>query len=141
MKMKISNGQIAAIVAEIWQIQEDRLKSPLRARKISRPRQVAFWIAVRQCGHSFSGVGRYYKRHHSSVMKGVEKVDRLCAEDPSFALRVRDAAARVATLTPRRDGQATIWSRPIRVEATFPLVDPAMQVDRFRLWVAGAGGR
>lgn len=64
-------------------------KCPLNPHTISRPRQVAMYLADRLTGRSYSNIGRYFGgRDHSTVIYAIRKVEERRTRDPQLAGRL-----------------------------------------------------
>jgi chromosomal replication initiator protein len=66
--------QIADEVAALARISADELFGRSRRRKIARARQFAMW-AARQHGMSFSEIGSFFDRDHTTVMHACRAVE------------------------------------------------------------------
>lgn len=120
MKARILSRDVARVVCRLWPVTLADLQGRSRARRISEPRQVAYWLGVRHCGRSMPEVGHYYGRDHTSVHHGVHAVDRRMAQDGDFAAKVMTAQALVKLLRPVAwpDGRIGLPA-PMPASATF----------------------
>ena len=77
--------EIQTEVAKYFQIRVNDLCSSRRERAISRPRQVAMYLAKQLTHHSMPDIGRRFGgRDHATVVYSVRKVDQLRAMDKEF---------------------------------------------------------
>jgi chromosomal replication initiator protein len=78
--------EIQRRVAEHYNIKLADMSSPRRARQVSRPRQIAMYLAKQLTTKSLPDIGRGFGgRDHTTVMHAVKKVEELAAGDISFA--------------------------------------------------------
>ncbi len=86
---------IPEIVAMQFQITIGEMLSHRRDRRVARPRQVAMWLCQRVAMESFSGIGRYFGRDHTTVMAAIRRVDLLMAGDAALAAVVWELAGQI----------------------------------------------
>lgn len=78
--------EIQRRVAEHYNIKLADMSSPRRARQVSRPRQIAMYLAKQLTTKSLPDIGRSFGgRDHTTVMHAVKKVEELATGDISFA--------------------------------------------------------
>jgi chromosomal replication initiator protein len=78
--------EIQRRVAEHYNIKLADMSSPRRARQVSRPRQIAMYLAKQLTTKSLPDIGRSFGgRDHTTVMHAVKKVEELAAGDISFS--------------------------------------------------------
>ncbi|MCF8121733.1 MAG: chromosomal replication initiator protein DnaA, partial [Desulfarculaceae bacterium] len=81
---------VLRVVAAHYGIRPADIKSARKSRDISRPRQVAMYLARRLTKASFPEIGQALGgKDHSTVVKGVQRVEKLLAQDPELADTVR----------------------------------------------------
>ncbi|MGL4426348.1 MAG: chromosomal replication initiator protein DnaA [Alphaproteobacteria bacterium] len=77
--------EIQRKVAEYYNIRISDLHSPKRARSVTRPRQVAMYLAKSCTSRSLPEIGRSFGgRDHTTVLYGVKKIEELMLEDSSL---------------------------------------------------------
>ncbi|MGL5785124.1 MAG: chromosomal replication initiator protein DnaA [Alphaproteobacteria bacterium] len=77
--------EIQRKVAEYYNIRISDLHSPKRARSVTRPRQVAMYLAKSCTSRSLPEIGRSFGgRDHTTVLYGVKKIEELMLEDASL---------------------------------------------------------
>ncbi|MGL4824927.1 MAG: chromosomal replication initiator protein DnaA [Alphaproteobacteria bacterium] len=77
--------EIQRKVAEYYNIRISDLHSPKRARSVTRPRQVAMYLAKLCTSRSLPEIGRSFGgRDHTTVLYGVKKIEELMLEDSSL---------------------------------------------------------
>lgn len=86
---------ILLLVGRAFGIAHADLMGRGRARHFARPRQIAMWLCRRCTPCSFPELGRVFGRDHTTVMHGVEQVERLMAAEPKFAAAVWGLAAQI----------------------------------------------
>lgn len=73
-------GRIMDILVEECKkggIHVDTMLSDTRTLKVVNVRHLAMWRARHELGESLQKIGRVFKRDHTSVMSGINRVDRL----------------------------------------------------------------
>lgn len=81
---------VLSAVASHFGIKVSDLKGSRKNREVSQPRQVAMYLARRLTRHSFPEIGRAFGgKDHSTVVKGVKKIEAILRESPELAERVR----------------------------------------------------
>ena len=79
---KINTEAIQKIVAEHFNLRVQDLKSKKRARTISTPRQIAFYLTREITGASFPEIGeKFGGKDHTTVMHGVKKIENDLGKD------------------------------------------------------------
>jgi Bacterial dnaA protein helix-turn-helix len=71
------------------------IRSRRRTPAISRPRQIAIWIAARNHVQTLSGIGRYLGMHHTTVMHSRKAIDQLIGENEPMRQRILDLETRI----------------------------------------------
>lgn len=79
---------IQAMTATHFDLPVSEMKSPCRARKYARPRQVATWLCRELLKEGWSSLGRRFNRDHTTAIYSCRKVKTFIAEDPIFAVKV-----------------------------------------------------
>lgn len=88
-KKILSLKRIAASVAEFYHISETDLLKQSRRKEFVNPRQVAMYLARKEMKSSFPAIGEYFGgRDHTTVMHGVEKVEKLVGNTPTMKQEV-----------------------------------------------------
>lgn len=81
--------KIALSVAEFYNITLEDLLKQSRKKEFVKPRQVAMYLARKELNSSFPTIGDFFGgRDHTTVMHGVEKVDKLVNEKGSVKQEV-----------------------------------------------------
>ena len=78
------------------------MRSPCRARRVARPRQVAMYLARRMTRRSFPEIGRQFGgRDHTTVMHACHAVEALIEADLVFHAQVELLRLRIARSEPQ----------------------------------------
>jgi chromosomal replication initiator protein len=89
---------VLSAVAEEAGVTVSEICSDTKLRNIARPRQAAYWIANRRFGYSLLCIGEAIgNREHSTVLRGVRKIDRLISEEELNGM-IRRVIARLGYL-------------------------------------------
>jgi chromosomal replication initiator protein len=87
---QVSLEDVMGTVARHYGIKVVDIKSSRKTRDVTHPRQVAMYLARKLTRASFPEIGKAFgNKDHSTVVKGVKKLDRVLQEDPEEAERVR----------------------------------------------------
>lgn len=73
--MVITPDIVVRYVCRYYGIEEKQLKSQLRSKNISEPRQVAMYLIRHLTKMSFPDIGQYFGRDHGTVHHSVKKVE------------------------------------------------------------------
>jgi chromosomal replication initiator protein len=87
-------GIIEATAAVFGVSPRDVLSARRDSRSVSA-RHAAMWLARRMTLHAYPGLGRAFRRDHSSVMYGVSRATQRMIDDAIFAGRVRTLEATI----------------------------------------------
>jgi chromosomal replication initiator protein len=88
-KKILSLKKIAQSVAEFYHISEDDLLKQSRRKEYVNPRQIAMYLARKEMKSSFPAIGEYFGgRDHTTVMHGVEKVEKMVGSIPNMKQEV-----------------------------------------------------
>jgi chromosomal replication initiator protein len=80
---RISIDSVVRAVAERFSLQPSQLKQKTNSHNISRPRQIAMYLAKELTGASLPELGRAFGgKHHTTVLHSIRKVEQARAEDP-----------------------------------------------------------
>ena len=97
---QVSIDDVLSAVAQQYGVKVADLKGSRKTRDVSLPRQVAMYLARRLTRASFPEIGRSFGgKDHSTVVKGVKRIQELLRENPELAEQVRVAER---ALTERR---------------------------------------
>lgn len=87
---QVSIDEVLSTVASQFGVKVSDLKGSRKTREVSQPRQVAMYLARRLTRSSFPEIGRSFGgKDHSTVVKGVKKVEEMLRENPDLAEMVR----------------------------------------------------
>ncbi|HEX7651105.1 MAG TPA: chromosomal replication initiator protein DnaA [Candidatus Paceibacterota bacterium] len=86
---KVSIEDIQRKTAEFYKLELRDFQSPMRARKVARPRQVAMYLARELTMRSLPEIGkRFGGRDHTTVLHACRRVVALCDDDAMFKQEV-----------------------------------------------------
>jgi chromosomal replication initiator protein len=86
---------IQNVVAKHFQIKVVELKSPLRARSVALPRQIAMYLIRKYTGTGFKEIGQYFGgKDHTTIIHACEKIEKGFETDPS----IREAVEAIQNL-------------------------------------------
>lgn len=89
-------NQIKRIVAAHFGISVIEMDSRRRARAVSRPRQIAMFMAKTLTTYSLPDIGRRFGgKDHTTVIHAVRKVQELAKEDEAFRETLADIEAKI----------------------------------------------
>jgi chromosomal replication initiation ATPase DnaA len=73
---KVSIRSIINATSQFYDIPVDQLLSRTRVRRISRVRQVAHYIAIKDFKYSYTKVGNYFGFDHTTVVHSVRAINK-----------------------------------------------------------------
>jgi chromosomal replication initiator protein len=82
---RVSTEQIRDLVARLYGLEPQVLTGKTRRKAVTRPRNLALYLCRRHTEASYAAIGRTFNRDHSTVMYGVEQVERGLTSDPKLA--------------------------------------------------------
>ena len=71
--------QLVARASELSGISVAALLSSIRTQQVSRWRQAVFYV-LRHKGASFAEIGKYFNRHHATIIHGCKNLDKHAAD-------------------------------------------------------------
>ena len=77
-------------VATEFNVPITELDARNNARLIARPRQVAMYLCKRLTKASLSEIGRYFKKHHTTVLHSIRKTEQNLEKDADLETQVND---------------------------------------------------
>ncbi len=84
----VSAEEICAACSKYYHVKEEELLSNKRTKNIARARQVVMYLMREILGHSHQKIGRFFDKHHTTIMYGIEEVEKKIKEDASFAMEI-----------------------------------------------------
>lgn len=83
-------------IAERYDVTIEELASEGRSCRITGARAAGYWLARRVTGQSFPAIGRGFRKDHTSVLRGVKRMEDERTKSPSIAeeLALLELAAR-----------------------------------------------
>lgn len=78
-----SAHEVIARVAAIFNLKSDALISYDRTARTSHIRQLAYYVIRTRLRHSLPEIGRVFGRDHTTILHGVQKIERLLATSPA----------------------------------------------------------
>ena len=76
---------IIQCVADYYNVKPGDLVGPRRTQNITRPRQLAIYLAKMMTTRSLPHIGRAFNRDHTTILYSIERVEKLQANDSSIA--------------------------------------------------------
>ena len=71
------------------------LLSTRRVSSLVSARHAAMWLARKLTTHGYLGLGRAFRRDHTTVMYGVTRAEQRMVDDAAFASRVQTLEATI----------------------------------------------
>ena len=105
--MKPDIADVERAVAARFNLTRDQMLGLTRARAVSRPRQIAMFLAREMTGLSLPRIGRHFARDHTTVLHACRRIRALAAKDAGLADAVegcREILARKNNLPPSVTG-------------------------------------
>lgn len=89
---------VLLVVARAYGYAESDIVGPVRLRTLSEARQIAYWLARNtiQPAPSYPELGRAFRRDHTTVMSGCERIASRMDADAVFFARVQSLRAALA---------------------------------------------
>ena len=90
-------------VCEAFGIDATDMASRTRDWRISRPRQVAMYLARELTPWSYPNLGRFFHRDHSTVIHAIQQVDKRIAESKELAWKVNALKLQLVSNDPQNN--------------------------------------
>lgn len=81
-------ADIVAIVCDLYQISVTDIVSPSRKREFAEARQIVMYLLYKYTNMGVIGIGRFLKRHYTSVIYGRDNVKDLMDVNALFAAKI-----------------------------------------------------
>ena len=89
-------SEIVRAVCDHYNLPMIDLLSDRRSREVSRPRQVAMWIARKMTIRSLPEIARYLRRgDHTTVMHGIRTIEGLIGKDVDLVADIHAIKRRI----------------------------------------------
>ena len=89
-------GLIISEVCRFYSIEEQVLRGTLKNKNTAEARQVAMYLCRKLTNLSLPDIGREFGRDHSTVLHGLNKIERLLADSTSgLQDNIRDITANI----------------------------------------------
>ena len=76
--------RVRDVVARVYGLSALELKGKSRRKAVTRPRNLAMYLCRRHTEASYAAIGKVFGRDHTTVMYGVDKVERGLGLDPKL---------------------------------------------------------
>ena len=95
-KKQLSIEKIKIVVAEYYNISPNELSSKIRTSKITMARHIAMYLCRSLLSSSLSQIGNEFGgRDHTTVINGIEKVEKLCKNNEDYLIAVTELKSRL----------------------------------------------
>lgn len=89
-KHEITEEEIIQAVAKYYNISSDQITSKVRTAQIALCRRIAMYLCRLLISSSYLRIGSVFSRDHSTVITGVEKVEKELKTDPQLITAIND---------------------------------------------------
>lgn len=87
---------IQSEVARFYHIKTSDIASEHRSREFSYPRQMAMYLSRELGTQSLTVIGRWFHRHHTTVMHGVREVEKRALKSKTIRRELDELRQRIA---------------------------------------------
>ena len=95
-KKNLTIEKIKIVVAEYYNISPNELSSKVRTSKIAMARHIAMYLCRTLLTSSLSQIGNEFGgRDHTTVINGIEKVEKLCKNNEDYLIAVTELKSRL----------------------------------------------
>ena len=95
-KKNLTIEKIKIVVAEYYNISPNELSSKVRTSKIAMARHIAMYLCRTLLTSSLSQIGNEFGgRDHTTVINGIEKVEKLCKNNEDYLIAVNELKSRL----------------------------------------------
>ncbi len=93
---RLTPASIISQVSEYFSVSPSQLKGKLRKREVLIPRQISMYLIRELTDTSLAEIGGYFDgRDHSTVLNSIERINRLCEEEPSLKRKLSEIKNRL----------------------------------------------
>ena len=105
---QITADEVMKLVSHEYGVRVADITGAKKSRDISLPRQISMYLIRRLTRLSYPEIGRLMGgKDHSTVVKGVKKMNGLMEEDHEFARKLRNVEKKLMEQSRRRIGELT----------------------------------
>ena len=87
---RLNIDDIAAVVAEYFGLPKENLFSRSHRPRIVLPRQITMYLARHVLNASLTEIGQFFKKHHTTVMHGIQKIEDLIEDVPQLREQIQE---------------------------------------------------
>lgn len=84
----VTPEEICDACSKFYHIKQEDIMSNKRTKNVARARQVAMYLMREILGYSHLKIGKFFDKHHTTIMYGIGEVEKEMKEDHSFALEL-----------------------------------------------------
>ena len=85
--LAIGIREVERVICQLFQIDQETLRSDSRARSVVYPRMMAMYLARKHTESSYGEIGQYFgRRNHSTVISAEKKVERWLQDEEQYSL-------------------------------------------------------
>jgi len=88
-------GHIITFICKCYAMSEDELRSKSRKRDVVLARNTAFYLARKHTELSLKSIGEHLGRKHSTVLKGITKVEREISMQTPLGRQIENTTQRL----------------------------------------------
>ncbi len=122
--MKPSLADIEWAVCTKFKLTVEQIRGPRNSKAISRPRQIAHYLARELTGASYPKIGSYFHRDHTSIISNVKRIRGLLQTSPKVAAYVAECLAALPSMTARKALEREWVERLKAGEVSWPIANP-----------------
>ncbi len=76
--------EIVEACAKFYHIKVEDIMSNKKPKNIAQARQVCMYMMREILGHSYKNIGKFFDKHHTTIMHGIREVEKAMKEDYAF---------------------------------------------------------
>jgi chromosomal replication initiator protein len=96
IRPRLTVARIQDVVARYYDLLPIEMRSKRRAQRVSRPRQIAMYLARELTPKSLPHIGQLFDRDHTTVISAIKRIDLLKTIDGDIADDLAALRARLA---------------------------------------------
>jgi chromosomal replication initiation ATPase DnaA len=105
---RLTMAEIMKATCDYYCFTREEMRGPRQTAAVARARQLCYFIARRHTHMSLSEIGRCFNRDHTTVMHGVQKIERAISEDEDVARAINQICLSLGILDGKNTGSPDI---------------------------------
>lgn len=85
---KVELSTIVKVVAKEYGVSEQDMRGKRRTKQVSEARQVSMWLARQMTDGTYSSIGSFFDRDHTTALSSITKIEHMSQSDRTFMYKL-----------------------------------------------------